>query len=325
MNSSSRLVGLAVLTGVLVAVLLPSLSQARSSSRSGEIAFSTPVNGVNQVFTVHPDGTGLRQITHGATEAGQFGLAWSPDGSHLLFSVTNQGIVQIARSRANGSGLTVISPPCIGTCLGDGDAVYSPDGEKIAFDRQLAVGSDNQLPAIFTMNADRSDPRQLTQRPTPTTAGDIEPQWSPNGRRIAIHRFYPPSFNGVIELIKADGSNVRRLTPLRIDATNPRWSPNGKRLLFNTYNQAVPGKSANLFTIHPDGTHRVALTHYAGGTLQAFAQDWSPDGKHIIYSRLRFVSGHAVGGFYIIDRHGKHKRRLTSIRITEDSRAAWGK
>jgi TolB protein len=177
------------------------------------------------------------------------------------------------------------------------------------------------------MNADGSGLTQLTQKPMPTTAGDIEPQWSPNGTRIAIHRFYPPSYHGVIELLNADGSDVRRLTRMRIDATNPRWSPNGKQLLFNTDNfntyQTASGKSANLFTIHPDGTHRTALTHFSGGNLQAFAQDWSPDGRHILYSRFR----DGVGHFYITDSHGHHTRRLTPIRLTDysDSRAAWGR
>lgn len=321
--------GLAVLTGVLVAVLLPALSQAKPSSANGKIAFSTPVNGVNQIFTVNPDGTGLRQITHGATESGQFGLSWSPDGSHLLFSVTNQGTDQIARSLADGSDVTVISKPCTTSCVGDDGAAYSPDGKEIVFERNLAANSSTQLPAVFTMNADGSGPlTQLTQKPTPTTAGDIEPRWSPNGGRIAVHRFYPShSYHGVIELLNANGSDIRRLTRLRIDATNPRWSPNGRQLLFNTDNfntyQNASGKSANLFTIHPDGTHRTALTHLSGGNLQAFAQDWSPDGKHILYSRFR----NGVGYLYITDSHGNHTRRLTSIRLTDysDSRAAWGK
>jgi Tol biopolymer transport system component len=322
-----RTLGLTALSGLLIAVLLPALSQASRSGGNGKIAFSTPLNGVNQLFTVNPDGTGLRQITHGSTEAGQFGLSWSPDGTHLLFSVTIQGKDQIATSLADGSDVTVISPPCTGSCLGDDGAAYSPDGKKIVFERNLAVNSSTQLPAVFTMNADGSGLTQLTQKPMPTTAGDIEPRWSPNGARIAVHRFYPPSYHGVIELLNADGSDVRRLTRLRIDATNPRWSPNGRQLLFNTDNfntyQPASGKSANLFTIRPDGTHRTALTHFSGGNLQAFAQDWSPDGRHILYSRFR----DGLGYFYITDSHGKHTRRLTSVRLTDysDSRAAWGR
>src|SRR5215467_9581081 len=117
--------GLAALSGVLVAVLLPALSQASASSSSGEIAFSTPVHGIPQVFTVKPNGTGLRQITNGTSEAGQYGLSWSPDGTHLLFSVTDQGRDLIARSNADGSGVTVISPPCT-DCFSDSNPSYSP-------------------------------------------------------------------------------------------------------------------------------------------------------------------------------------------------------
>jgi len=36
----------------------------RGSGASGGIVFQAQVNGVNQLFTIHPDGSGLKQITH---------------------------------------------------------------------------------------------------------------------------------------------------------------------------------------------------------------------------------------------------------------------
>lgn len=300
-------------------------------AKNGEIAFSAIVHGIPQVFTVEPNGNGLRQVTRSVTGAGQNGISWSPDGSDLLYSVTgSDGIDRIVRSSIDGNTAVPISPPCIAPCLGDDDPVYSPNAKKIAFERAFGpvVNGDASVVAIFTMNADGSDPRQLTQHTLPTSSEDVEPRWSPNGMKIAFYRFNTtaaPRNKGAIEVMNADGSNLRRLTPYRLDAGNPRWSPNGILLLFNTYANAAQGRSANLFTMRTGGSHRVALTHFSGGSLQAFAADWSPDGKYILYARLVYSgTDTSTGAYYIVDNHGHHKRRLGSIRITADSRAAWG-
>lgn len=123
--------------------------------------------------------------------------------------------------------------------------------------------------------------------------------------------------------MNADGSNIRRIAPFTIDTTDPHWSPNGKRLLFSTYAHPVQFKSANLFTMRADGTHRVALTHYAGGTLQAFADGWSPNGKQVVFHRMAYSGSHTeVGGFYVLNLSLKHIintskriRRLTPVRL----------
>jgi TolB protein len=327
MNRRSTL-WLAVFASGLVAVLVPALSHASASGSNGEIALSAHVRGVSQVFTVNPDGTRLRQITDSPLPVGEYGLSWSPDGSSVLYTVTGKHFDYIVRSRADGSSASTISPPCTGTCLGDDNPTYSPDGKKIAFERAFGpiVDDNASVVAIFTMNADGSDLTQLTHKGASTSSEDHRPQWSPDGKKIAFARLNT-STNGVaIEVMNADGSNIQRLTPLRIGAGNPQWSPNGKRILFNTYTNSAQFKSANLFTMRADGTHRVALTHYKGGTLQAFADAWSPDGTQIVYRRLAFSGTDTeVGGFYVMNIRSKHIRRLTPVRIRYDALSAWGK
>jgi Tol biopolymer transport system component len=126
--------------------------------------------------------------------------------------------------------------------------------------------------------------------------------------------------------MNADGSNIRRLTAFAIDATDPHWSPDGKRLLFNTYKEPARGQSANVFTMRADGTHRVELTRYAGGAVQAFADGWSPDGTQIVFRRLTYSGTHSeVGGYYIFNMHSKRIRRLTHVLIRDDALSAWGR
>jgi Tol biopolymer transport system component len=309
-------------------------SRATRSGTNGEIAFSALVHGISQVFTVRPDGTRLRQVTHEPSETGKYGLTWSPDGSSLLYTVNGQGKNgkdKIVRSAADGSGARVISPACRGHCLGDDEPGYSPDGKKITFVRAFGpiVNNNASVVAIFTMNADGSHLTQLTQKTTPTSSEDHQPQWSPNGKEIAFVRLNTTGkryYQSAIEVMNTDGSDVRRLTPWSMRATDPRWSPNGKQILFNTYSEPVHLKSPNLFTMRADGTHRVPLTHYTDGTPEAFADAWSPDGTQILFERLNASRNGEVGGYYILNLRSKQIHRLTPVRIYDhDPRAAWGK
>ena len=58
------------------------------------IAFQSPADphensGVQNIYTIHPDGTGLTQLTKYIDIGGAmatFGAAWSPDGSQIVFS-----------------------------------------------------------------------------------------------------------------------------------------------------------------------------------------------------------------------------------------------
>src|SRR5215813_5505425 len=147
--------GLAALLGALVAVVLPALSHATVTGGNGQIAFTRRVHTVSQVFTVRPDGTRLRQVTHGLP-AGEYGLSWSPSGRGLVYTLGRiDGTTRIVKSLADGSGAAVVSPACTGACLSDADPTYSPDGKKIAFERAFGpvVKENPASVAILTMNA----------------------------------------------------------------------------------------------------------------------------------------------------------------------------
>ena len=119
------------------------------------------------------------------------------------------GTDRIVKARADGSGAAVVSPPCTGACLSDDDPTYSPDGKKIAFERAFGpvVNQNPARVAIFTMNADGNHLTQLTQKSTSTA--DSQPQWSPDGTKIAFVRTNTtaePKNKGAIEIMTADGT-----------------------------------------------------------------------------------------------------------------------
>jgi Tol biopolymer transport system component len=59
------------------------------SAHTNLIAFIRRIDGDFEVMTIHPDGTGLTQLTH--THGNEAHLAWSPDGEQLLFTSSRMG------------------------------------------------------------------------------------------------------------------------------------------------------------------------------------------------------------------------------------------
>lgn len=98
------------------------------------LAFSGSTTGEPQVFTVEPDGSGLVQVTQGATGASD--PAYSPDGSKLLYTRPAGTGNDIYLSNADGTAERRI----IDTGQDDISPVWSPDGARIAFVRHVPSG-----------------------------------------------------------------------------------------------------------------------------------------------------------------------------------------
>jgi len=308
---------LALAATAVIAALATSASGSRSAT-NGPIAFDAKVGSLYEVFTINPDGTGLHQVTHGRPEAGQYGLAWSPDGSSLLYQVPGKGYDILDRANADGSDAAPWSPPCTGQCLGDDYPDYNPAGTKVAFERAYGPVKNGEAHdcGIYTANADGSDLTQLTMKePTPT--GDHRAVWSPDGKQIAFWR--QPGVTkagqgpGAIWVMNANGSDQHRLTPIALDAWEPHWAPDGTSIVFSSNAAGVKGDDANIYSIHPNGTGLKQLTHYSGG-LQAIIKDISPDGTQILF-HLRVANEYGPGRnqLDVMNADGSGARQLTHM------------
>ena len=143
--------------------------------------------------------------------------SFAPDGSRVVFSLSDVGGQQIATVDLKGQDLTILAA----SAGLNGWPSYAPDGKHIAF----TSSRDGDL-ELFVMDAGGNHLRRLTRSP----GRDLGPAWSPAGKQIAFTS--ARDGNEEIYLIEADGSNPRNLTRHPDRDTEPAWHPDGRRLAF---------------------------------------------------------------------------------------------
>jgi TolB protein len=132
------------------------------------------------------------------------------------------------------------------------DPAVSPDGRTMAF---TALPSGGIRPDIYLMDADGSDLRQFTPE-----VPDEAPAWSPDGERLALHRFTDNGYD--LFVINADGSDQVQVTSDPANEADPAWSPDGERIAFESNREGGP--TSDIFVMFADGSGVLRLTHHPG-------------------------------------------------------------
>jgi Tol biopolymer transport system component len=215
----------------------------------------------------------------------------------------------------------------------DSDAwfpAWSPDGTRIAFSSHRTdpdPTDDVEIADIFTMRADGTDVRQITDLGEYTANAS----WSPDGHWLVIST--DRGSGQQIEIMPSDGSAAPH--PI---ATNPpgaigqelaRFSPNGKRIVFNEVRLVDgpdgPTEQGALFTVAPDGSKLRRITPWEINGADA---DWSPDGAGLVFAG-RIAANDFVQSVWTVDADGNHLRQLTrgdegnALRYQESFNPAW--
>ena len=115
------------------------------------------------------------------------------------------------------------------------------------------------------MNADGSEQRKLTN-PATTGAPVLNPNWSPDGERIAFAKGFcnarPTYCYYQVNVINVDGSGLASLAASGLD---PAWSPDGERI--------AVGGGAGIHVINADGG---GLTRLTCNRFAYSDPDWQP-------------------------------------------------
>ncbi len=88
---------------------------------------------IREVWIVHPDGTGKRELTSLGASASR--PAWSPDGKRIAFADDARGSFDIYTIGIGGKGLRRVTS----SQSGDFEPAWSPNGKVIAFSRDGAI------------------------------------------------------------------------------------------------------------------------------------------------------------------------------------------
>lgn len=118
------------------------------------------------------------------------------------------------------------------------------------------------------------------------------PDWSPDGKRIAVEA-EPADSVPEIWTLGADGTGVMVVTcdgaPCG-DVARPAWSPDGGRLAFQRAIPREPGEqydriAIDVLDLATGATRVVARTPVAGSQyVEYVAPRWSPDGRQIVFA-----------------------------------------
>jgi len=219
--------------------------------------------------------------------------SYSPDGERIVFDAG----ARLAVIDADGGEVALLPA----TTTDDGDPCFSDDGKRITFTgvndrggtdlytRRLEGGGarliirDAAEPAwssrgrlayvrsgnVYSARPNGGDRRWVTS--------GVSPDWSPNGRRLALVRPLPAlTFDGPtgrMYTVAPSGRELRRVGR-RTDVSHPVWSPDGRWLAYDGFDLGIYVKRLGSGA----APREVAPTQFSGesGSISSFSPAWRP-------------------------------------------------
>src|SRR6266571_663883 len=150
-----------------------------------------------------------------------------------------------------------------------GNFDVSPDGRLLAF----AANKGDQW-SVYLLDLRTKKDRILLQ----SEQSVLNPEFSPDGRWIAVQSDFEGDENYNIYLVPVRGAHVQKITDTPFDSAFPRWSPDGTKIAFLSNRD---GDRDNVFVVDTSGGDAKQLTN-VDDIVGEIA--WRPDGRSIAFS-----------------------------------------
>jgi TolB protein len=214
---------------------------------------------------------------------------------------------------------------------------WSPDSRSLAYQSYQTGFVDIYIQKLYEVQVQLARPGRGTDR-----SQNFLPAWSPDGTRLAFASSRDGNFE--IYTVKADGTDLRRLTSHPADDSAPTWSPNGSQIAFTSarggsnqiyimsadggpvtkltnepnkadrptwaldfiaYSAEVPGAGVQIKKISVGTRQEVQLTNGPGNNESPTV---APNGRHIAFVTTRWGNKEQIA---IMDADGTNVRQIT--------------
>ncbi|MGO9831995.1 MAG: DPP IV N-terminal domain-containing protein [Myxococcaceae bacterium] len=218
------------------------------------VAFTSYRTGKPDLYLERPGAPPVSLVSTGQMATG---VAYSPDGKHIAYSLAQGDGTNIWLANADGSAARQVTDTVY---FINSSPSWSPDGKRLAF-----VSTRAGSPQLYVLSLDNpKDPRRITFQGNYNQT----PSWSPRGDLIA---FTARDERNAFDLftVNVDSGKVTRLTQDQGNNSEPTFSPNGRLIVFTSTRNGLP----QLFVMTAEGQNQMALPMERGEFDTA---DWGP-------------------------------------------------
>ncbi len=120
--------------------------------------------------------------------------------------------------------------------------------------------------------------------------------WFPDGTRLVFTAYATGTLYRELFSVKADGSDIRRLTHTEISESHPKVSPDGQKITYD--------RGSEVWVMNADGTGETRLA-------EGIHPNWSPDGDRIVFIHSPPEDFRQKGTVWLMNSLGRDLKQLT--------------